>query len=44
MLSGIIAAAVLTILAYQGFESAVVLGEEAKQPRISVKAGMLISV
>jgi amino acid transporter len=42
--SGIIAAAVLTILAYQGFESAVVLGEEAKQPRISVKAGMLLSV
>ena len=35
--SGIIAAAVLTILAYQGFESAVVLGEEAKRPRISVK-------
>jgi amino acid transporter len=42
--SGIIAAAVLTILAYQGFESAVVLGEEAKQPRISVKSGMLLSV
>jgi amino acid transporter len=42
--SGIIAAAVLTILAYQGFESAVVLGEEAKKPRISVKAGMLFSV
>lgn len=42
--SGIIAAAVLTILAYQGFESAVVLGEEAKQPRISVKNGMLFSV
>jgi amino acid transporter len=43
-ISGIVAAAVLTILAYQGFESACVLGEEAKQPRISVKAGMLISV
>jgi amino acid transporter len=43
-LSGIVAAAVLTILAYQGFESAVVLGEEAKKPRISVKAGMLFSV
>jgi amino acid transporter len=42
--SGIIAAAVLTILAYQGFESAVVLGEEAKQPRISVKSGMLLAV
>jgi amino acid transporter len=42
--SGIIAAAVLTILAYQGFESAVVLGEEAKHPRISVKSGMLFSV
>jgi amino acid transporter len=43
-ISGIIAAAVLTILAYQGFESAVVLGEEAKRPRISVKNGMLVSV
>ncbi len=43
-ISGIIAAAVLTILAYQGFESAVVLGEEAKQPRVSVKNGMLLSV
>jgi amino acid transporter len=43
-ISGIVAAAVLTILAYQGFESAVVLGEEAKRPRISVKAGMLVSV
>jgi amino acid transporter len=42
--SGIIAAAVLTILAYQGFESAVVLGEEAKRPKVSVKAGMLLSV
>ena len=31
-ISGIVAAAVLTILAYQGFESACVLGEEAKQP------------
>jgi amino acid transporter len=43
-ISGIIAAAVLTILAYQGFESAVVLGEEAKHPRISVKNGMLVAV
>ena len=43
-ISGIVAAAVLTILAYQGFESAVVLGEEAKHPRISVKTGMLVSV
>jgi amino acid transporter len=43
-ISGIIAAAVLTILAYQGFESAVVLGEEAKRPRVSVKNGMLLSV
>lgn len=43
-ISGIVAAAVLTILPYQGFESAVVLGEEAKRPRISVKAGMLVSV
>lgn len=42
--SGIIAAAVLTILAYQGFESAVVLGEEAKRPHVSVKTGMLVSV
>ena len=42
--SGIIAAAVLTILAYQGFESAVVLGEEAKHPRVSVKSGMLFAV
>ncbi len=42
--SGIIAAAVLTILAYQGFESAVVLGEEAKHPRVSVKSGMLLAV
>jgi amino acid transporter len=43
-ISGIVAAAVLTILAYQGFESAVVLGEEAKHPRVSVKNGMLLSV
>jgi amino acid transporter len=43
-ISGIIAAAVLTILAYQGFESAVVLGEEARHPRISVKNGMLMAV
>jgi amino acid transporter len=42
--SGIVAAAVLTILAYQGFESAAVLGEEARRPRVSVKAGMLVSV
>lgn len=42
--SGIFAAAVLTILAYQGFESAVVLGEEAQKPRISIKKGMMISV
>ena len=42
--SGIFAAAVLTILAYQGFESAVVLGEEAQKPRVSIKKGMMISV
>jgi len=42
--SGIFAAAVLTILAYQGFESAVALGEEAKKPKISIKKGMMISV
>jgi amino acid transporter len=43
-MSGIFAAGVLTILAYQGFESAVVLGEEAKTPKISIKKGMMISV
>ncbi len=43
-MSGIFAAAVLTILAYQGFESAVVLGEEARNPKISIKTGMTISV
>ncbi len=42
--SGIFAAAVLTVLAYQGFESAVVLGEEARRPKISIKTGMVISV
>ena len=43
-MSGVIAASVLTILAYQGFESAVILGEEAKRPRVSIKTGMLLAV